>query len=98
MAENIPYAKADKPLFEIPTIHDNLIDLYMDDFIGVCLDRVKNGIYEATTYFNVVINTFDLFFSAVVDRLPNGLKRKVALSLRKLKGEGTPAEVKKTLG
>ena len=69
----------------------------MDNFIRY-LNKVVDRIYEVTTYFNIVINIFDLFFSLVVNRLPNGLKRKVDLSLQKLRGEGTLVEEKKTLG
>jgi len=46
----------------------------------------------------MVTNAFDLFFSSTIDKLPNRLKQKVALSLRKLKGEEAPSEIKKTLG
>ena len=38
---------------------------------------------------------FDMFFSNIINNIPNKVKRKVAPSLRKLKGEGTPSEVKK---
>ena len=49
------------------------------------------------THFNIITNVFDLFFNSVVSRLPNNIKLKVALSLRKLQSEGTLAKVKKTL-
>ena len=39
-----------------------------------------------------------MFFSLVINNIPNGIKWKIALSLHKLQGEGTPAKIKKTLG
>ena len=43
-------------------------------------------------------NIFDLFFKQNIDNLPNSLIRNFALLLKKLSGEGTPAEIKKILG
>jgi len=37
---NIPFTPADEPLFEIPTLNNKLIDLYVDYFIGIYLDLV----------------------------------------------------------
>ena len=78
---HIPFSKADELLFDIPTMNDKLINLYINNFIGVCLNMIVDGVYEVITCFNIVTNTFDLFFSLVVDNLSNSLKRKVALSL-----------------
>ena len=64
--QNTPFAKADEPLF------DN--DFYVDTFIRVYLDRIIDNVHEAIIYFNIVINTFNLFFSSIVDNLLNSLK------------------------
>jgi len=85
-------------LFNISTINNKFLDLYVDDFISICLDTVVNRIYDTTTYFNVITNTFGIFFSSIINNILNGIKRKVALSLYKLQEEGTLVEVKKALG
>ena len=33
----------------------------MDNYIGICLDIIKNEIHKANTLFNVVTNYFDMF-------------------------------------
>jgi len=63
---------------------DRFIDLYIDNFISICLDKLVDGIHEAITCFNIITNVFDLFFALKIDSLPKNLKRKVALLLRKL--------------
>jgi len=69
----------------------------MDDFITLCLDRTTKVIYELIRIFKIVRNTFDLFFTNTLDNLPNSIKRNIALSLWKLKGEGMALEMKKVL-
>jgi len=98
LSPETPFAKADELLFEIPTLKDRFVDLYVDHFIAICLDKIVNGIHEATTCFNIIINMFDIFFTSRIESLLKKLKRKVALSLWKLQGEGTPSETKKILG
>ena len=95
---SIPFAAAPPLLFNIPTHNDRMVDLYVDDYINVCLDKTRDGVHEATTYFNVITNVFEIFYSNTVSFILNELKRKVALLLRKLQGEGIPDEVKKVLG
>ena len=59
---SIPFTEAPKLLFHIPTSNSYLIDLYADDFIRVCLNKVINRYYEVNRCFNIIINTFDLIF------------------------------------
>ena len=85
-------------LFDIPTNINRFVNLYIDNFINICLDKIVDGIYEATRYFNIITNIFNLFFSNVITKLLNKVKRKIAIFLRKLKGKRTPSESKKVLG
>ena len=64
----------------------------------MCLDTVVNEIHEAMTYFNIITNTFNVFFSSIIHNILNSIKRKVVLSLYMLQEEGTPVKIKKTLG
>ena len=75
-----------------------MIDLYVEGYIGICLDKIKNGIHETITIFNVVTNYFNIFYSNLIDNILNDMKRKVAILLRKLKGKRMPSKVKKVLG
>ena len=53
-----------KPLlFDIPTLNKRIVDLCMDDFITSYLDRTIEGTHEAIRIFNIVTNTFNLFFT-----------------------------------
>ena len=85
-------------LFLIATHRDIFIDLYVDNFINISLNKEVDEIHEATHCYNVVTNVFDLFFKQNIDSLPNGLVWNCAISLRKLSGESTPDEIKKLLG
>ena len=66
--------------------------------MDICLDKEKDRIHEATTYFNVITNTFNIFFSSMIDKILNRVRRKMALSIRKFQGKGIPTKIKKTLG
>jgi len=92
-----PFAKANNLLFDIPIMKDRFINLYVDNFISICLDKLVNSIHKATTCFNIITNVFNLFFTSKIDSLPENLKRKVALLLRKLQSEETSLETKKIL-
>jgi hypothetical protein len=78
---NIPFESTKPLLFDILTPNERIVDLHVDNFITLCLDRTTKGIHEATRIFNVVTNTFDLFFTNTLDNLPNNVKRNTALSL-----------------
>ena len=93
----ILFESAKPLLFNILTLNNRIVDLYIDDFITSYLDRTTKGIYELTRIFKIVRNTFDLFFTNTLDNLPNSIKRNIALSLWKLKGEGMALEMKKVL-
>ena len=98
LSNDIPFATAPTLLFPIPTYNGATVDLCIDDYINICLHRVTNGVHEATKCFNIITNTFDLFYKRVIGNMPNKLKRSYALSLRKLRGERSLAESKKILG
>ena len=93
----ILFESAKPLLFNILTLNNRIVDLYIDDFITSYLDRTTKGIYELIRIFKIVRNTFDLFFTNTLDNLPNSIKRNIALSLWKLKGEGMALEMKKVL-
>jgi len=38
-----------------------------------------------------------MFFSNIINNIPNKVKRNIAISLRKLRGEGIASEIKKVL-
>jgi len=96
--ESIPFTNPPKLLFKIPTPNDKYTDLYVDNFISVCLDREVDSLHKATWAFNITINVFDKIFNQAADDNPNNIFRNCALSLRKLHREGTPSEIKKVLG
>ena len=95
LPSSLPFARANELLFNILIMNNKFIDLYVDDFISICLDIVVNGIYEVTTCFNVITNTFDIIFSSIISNILNDVKQKAVLSLCKLQSEGTPTNVKR---
>ena len=96
--ESVSYTSSPLLLFLIDTKQDHSINLYTNNFICICLDTIKNGIHKVTIYYNIITNTFNLFFKCLTSSIPNNLIRKCALSLQKLSREGTPTEIKKILG
>jgi len=63
--QDIPFEEAPKLLFSIPTNKGRLIDLHVDNFISICLDKVIDDYYQAKQCFDVVTNTFDLVFKRI---------------------------------
>ena len=96
LPDSIPFAKAPDLLFPIALNNEYFVDLYIDGYINICLDRKIRELHESTRCFNIITNMFDIFFSRSL-KIPNGLKQSYTLLLRKLHGERTPAEVKKLL-
>ena len=98
MPKDVPFKLVLPLLFNVPLYNNRIVDLYVNDYISIYLNKVHNGIHKAKKLFNVITNTFNLFFSSTIDHIPNKLKRKIAISLCKLKGEGIASEIKKVLG
>ena len=73
LPSDIPFAPSTPLLFEINTKKDRFVDLYIDDYVNICLDKIRNSQHEATSYFNVITNTFDLFFNKVTENLLNNV-------------------------
>ena len=67
------FSSASKLLFDIPTIKDRMINLYIDNFIEICLDKIIDRVHEAKTIFNIVMSIFDMFFTLIINKIPNKL-------------------------
>lgn len=97
LLNSIPFIDSETLLFTPDISSLSTCDMYIDDFIGI-------NIYQSSTdttidkFYNTMTNIFDLFFNTHSKNLPNDILQKVALSLRKLLGKGTPYEVKTILG
>ena len=48
LPDSIPFTAASDLLFLIATYKDRFVDLYIDNFINVCLNKIVDGIHEAT--------------------------------------------------
>jgi len=98
LPDDLPFTEASLLLFDIPLYNDCIVNLYINNYISICLNKVIDGVHEAKRLFNIITNTFNLFFSSTIDNIPKKLKRKIALLLWKLKEEGTVSKIKKVLG
>ena len=96
--KSISFVNPPTLLFNIPTHYDKYTDLYVNDFISICLDKEVNDLYEVTKSFNIITNVIDLIFKRTDNETLNNIIRNCTLSLRKLWGEGTPSKIKKVLG
>ena len=98
LSYDIPFQKAFPLITSVTPPRQRFIDVYVDDFISACLDTSSGSVHESETCFNIITNVFSLFFNPTTTNLPNELIRSVALSIRKLSGDGAPTEIKKILG
>ena len=94
---SIPFTDPSALLYQIPTLNDKYTDLYVNDFISVCLDWEVDSLHKTTQAFNIITNVFDMGFKYAIEDNSNNIIRNYTLSLRKLRGEGTPSEIKKVL-
>jgi len=62
LPDDIPFATTSTFLFLIPIYNRAKVDLYVEDYINICLHKVTNRVHKATKYFNIITNTFDLFY------------------------------------
>jgi len=97
LLDNIPFNSALDLLFPIPTHRDAYVNLHVDDYINTYLHRITNRIHNATRCFNIITNTFNLFYKQVIENMPNRQIWSCALSIRKLCSEGSSAETKKDI-
>ena len=97
LIDSVACAEASDLPLPIALNEERFIDSHVDNFIRFFLDKKTETLHDVTWYFNVIKNVFDAFFSKSL-KMPNNLKQSCDLSLRKLRGEGTPAEAKKDLG
>ena len=82
MLDNImSMTPAEKIIFNILNCNDRFADLYVDNFIRMFLDAIKNGLCGVTICINANANTFSLFFFTVTSNLLSKLQSKLALSL-----------------
>ena len=98
LSDSIPYAKAPNLLFPITLYQERFFNLCVDDFINIWLDRFTDDMCNSTRCFNIIMNTFDVFFNKSLTNILNRLKRLCTLSLQKLSRKVIPSEVKKILG
>ena len=80
-----------------PIYNNTFVNLYIDDYISIYLYYTTNSIHDTTRYYNIITNTFDLFYKKASTLMPNSLQWNCALSLHKLRREESPAEIKKIL-
>jgi hypothetical protein len=88
----ITFAQAKKLAVKIPTNNMGKVDIYIDDTIGIALDKDDN--------VNRVCKAIPLAIHTMSGPLDSSdeIPRKEIISLKKLSEEGTPSEVKIVLG
>ena len=96
--EKIKFATAGELIHSPKLGGGQKVDVFVDDFFGLSVDRQIAGMHSTRRLFNVVTNVFDVFFNARINLTQLGLTRNDAVSLKKLEAEGRPSERKTVLG
>jgi len=63
---NISFTPALELLFLISLNNDRFVDIYVNNFMNIYLNKTIDRLYEAKRYFNIITNIFDIFFKRAI--------------------------------
>ena len=98
LEEDVPFETVEEPLLLPDLACGQIMEVYVDDFMAVSLDRSFGGLHATDKVFNVALNSLDVMFRHKVKLEPEGMVREEAASVKKLDLESQARETGRILG